>query len=109
MFVEAYRYSVLAAAAENVDQEQPASANAPGKKVQTDWSTNIGEPARHIEITRGGGPGAGSSSSEEVLVVGEHTLFWLKEKGTIRMLRRMEHQITCATCYPVPEQQGGAG
>jgi Bardet-Biedl syndrome 9 protein len=49
MTIESYRYQVLAAAADNVDQA-PGREGASGKKVQVDWSTNIGEHARSIEV-----------------------------------------------------------
>eukprot|EP00746_Dinoflagellata_sp_MGD_P022428 gnl/MRDRNA2_/MRDRNA2_152475_c0_seq1.p1 gnl/MRDRNA2_/MRDRNA2_152475_c0~~gnl/MRDRNA2_/MRDRNA2_152475_c0_seq1.p1 ORF type:complete len:868 (-),score=140.42 gnl/MRDRNA2_/MRDRNA2_152475_c0_seq1:11-2614(-) len=96
MVIESYRYQVLAAAAENVDQDQNAVT---GKKVQVDWSTNIGEHAALIEVTRFGRQLAGNQ--EEILVVGERTLFCLKEKGGIRMQKRMEYNIACACTYPL--------
>mmetsp|Transcript_36785 Transcript_36785/g.88469 ORF Transcript_36785/g.88469 Transcript_36785/m.88469 type:complete len:861 (+) Transcript_36785:50-2632(+) len=100
MQIEAYRYSVLAAAQDNVDQDAAASVTS-GKKVQVDWTTNIGEHARYIEVTRFGR--SLTSHQEEILVIGEQTLFCLKEKGSIRTQKRIgEYVVTAALTYPVP-------
>jgi len=97
MCIEAYRYQVLAAAAENVDQE-PGRDSGSGKKVQVDWSTNIGEHARHIEVTRFSL--SLSASQQEILVLGEHSLFTIKENGGIRLQKRLcEYNIGCALTY----------
>jgi len=97
MCIEAYRYQVLAAAADNVDRD-PAADGASGKKVQVDWSTNIGEHAQHIEVTRFSK--SLSASQQELLVIGEHTLFTVKENGGIRLQKRLcEYNISCALCY----------
>mmetsp|Transcript_21979 Transcript_21979/g.38663 ORF Transcript_21979/g.38663 Transcript_21979/m.38663 type:complete len:878 (+) Transcript_21979:165-2798(+) len=97
MCIEAYRYQVLAAAAENVDRE-PGTEQASGKKVQVDWSTNIGEHAQSIEVTRFSR--SLSASQQEILVIGEHTLFTIKENGGIRLQKRLcEYSITAALCY----------
>lgn len=103
MMIESYRYQVLAAAAENVDQDESQVA---GKKVHVDWSTNIGEHAALIEVTRFGRQL--QASAEEILVVGERTLFCLKDKGEIRMQKRMEYNIACATTYPLPPESPDA-
>lgn len=98
MCVEAYRYQVLAAAADNVNVEP--GREAAGKKVQVDWSTNIGEHATHIEVTRF--CRSLSPSQEEILVVGEHTLFTIKENGGIRFQKRLcEYNISAALTYPL--------
>jgi Bardet-Biedl syndrome 9 protein len=97
MCIEAYRYQVLAAAADNVDRE-PGAEGASGKKVQVDWSTNIGEHAQHIEVTRFSR--SLSASQQEILVIGERTLFTIKENGGIRLQKRLsEYSIACARCY----------
>lgn len=102
MCIEAYRYQVLAAAAENVDQD-PNRENASGKKVQVDWSTNIGEHAQHIEVTRFSR--SLSPKQEEILVVGQHTVFTVKENGGIRLQKRLcEYGISAATCYKLPPE-----
>mmetsp|Transcript_99006 Transcript_99006/g.248246 ORF Transcript_99006/g.248246 Transcript_99006/m.248246 type:complete len:866 (-) Transcript_99006:82-2679(-) len=102
MFIEAYRYQVLAAAADNVDQD-PGREGASGKKVQVDWSTNIGEHARHIEVTRF--CRSLSANQQELLVVGEHTIFTIKENGGIRMQKRLaEYSISAALCYKLPAE-----
>mmetsp|Transcript_22717 Transcript_22717/g.63135 ORF Transcript_22717/g.63135 Transcript_22717/m.63135 type:complete len:875 (-) Transcript_22717:176-2800(-) len=102
MCVEAYRYQVLAAAAENVDQD-PGREGGSGKKVQVDWSTNIGEHAQHISVTRFNR--SLSASQQEILVVGEHTVFTIKESGGIRLQKRLcEYGVSSAICYKLPPE-----
>mmetsp|Transcript_47987 Transcript_47987/g.121864 ORF Transcript_47987/g.121864 Transcript_47987/m.121864 type:complete len:863 (+) Transcript_47987:26-2614(+) len=102
MFIEAYRYQVLAAAADNVDQDQGAEGKS-GKKVQVDWSTNIGEHAQHIEVTRFSRSLA--ANQQEILVVGEHTIFTIKENGGIKLQKRIaEYTISSALCYKLPAE-----
>merc|ERR1719253_1931934 len=97
MCIEAYRYQVLAAAADNVDRD-PKAEGASGKKVQVDWATNIGEHAAHIGVTRFSR--SLSASQFEILVIGERTLFTIKENGGIRLQKRVsEYSIRCATSY----------
>mmetsp|Transcript_66862 Transcript_66862/g.186862 ORF Transcript_66862/g.186862 Transcript_66862/m.186862 type:complete len:862 (-) Transcript_66862:169-2754(-) len=102
MCVEAYRYQVLAAAADNVDQA-PGQEGASGKKVQVDWATNIGEHAQHIEVARFSR--SLSANQQEILVVGEHTIFTIKENGGIRLQKRLaEYKISAALCYKLPPE-----
>mmetsp|Transcript_15360 Transcript_15360/g.31875 ORF Transcript_15360/g.31875 Transcript_15360/m.31875 type:complete len:870 (-) Transcript_15360:93-2702(-) len=102
MCIEAYRYNVLASAADNVDQE-PGREGTSGKKVQVDWSTNIGEHASHIEVTRF--CRSLSASQQEILVVGEHSIFTMKESGGIRFQKRLcEYSISACLCYKLPPE-----
>mmetsp|Transcript_20767 Transcript_20767/g.45693 ORF Transcript_20767/g.45693 Transcript_20767/m.45693 type:complete len:862 (-) Transcript_20767:203-2788(-) len=101
MFVEAYRYQVLAAAAENVDQEPGREGT--GKKVQVDWSTNIGEHALHLEVTRYSRSLSGNQ--QEILVIGEHTIFTIRENGGLHLQKRVsEYSISCALSYKLPAE-----
>jgi Bardet-Biedl syndrome 9 protein len=105
MCIEAYRYQVLAAAADNVDRD-PGAEGASGKKVQVDWSTNIGEHAQHIEVTRFSR--SLSASQQELLVIGEQSIFTIKENGGIRLQKRVcEYTISAALCYKLPEGPEG--
>lgn len=106
MCIEAYRYQVLAAAADNVDQPQSSGSLVPGpltsgKKVQVDWSTNLGEEARCIEVTRF--CRSLPAQQQEILVVGDHTIFTIKDSGGIRFQKRIsEHALTAALTYKLP-------
>lgn len=105
MCIEAYRYQVLAAAADNVDQT--AGDGAPGKKVQVDWSTNIGEHARSIEVVRFSR--SLSANQQEILVVGEQTVYTLKDSGGIRLQKRLaEYGITASLAYKMPPESPDA-
>mmetsp|Transcript_91337 Transcript_91337/g.263614 ORF Transcript_91337/g.263614 Transcript_91337/m.263614 type:complete len:862 (+) Transcript_91337:104-2689(+) len=106
MCLEAYRYQVLAAAADNVDQA-PGQEAASGKKVQVDWSTNLGEHAQHIEVNRFSR--SLPATQQEILVVGEHTVFTVKESGGIRLQKRLaEYKISAALCYKLPPETAEA-
>lgn len=105
MCIEEYRYQVLAAAADNVDQA-PGEGGS-GKKVQVDWSTNIGEHARSIEVVRF--TRSLSASQQEILVVGEQTIFTLKDSGGIRLQKRLaEYGITASVAYKMPPESADA-
>eukprot|EP00927_Polykrikos_kofoidii_P086089 TRINITY_DN9542_c0_g1_i3.p1 TRINITY_DN9542_c0_g1~~TRINITY_DN9542_c0_g1_i3.p1 ORF type:complete len:886 (-),score=138.16 TRINITY_DN9542_c0_g1_i3:203-2605(-) len=102
MCVEAYRYQVLAAAAENVDKDAGREGSS-GKKVQVDWSTNIGEHAQSIEVTRFSRSLA--STQQEILVIGEHSMFTIKENGGISLQKRLsEYNVSCAVTYKLPPE-----
>lgn len=106
MFIEAYRYQVLAAAADNVESGTAIGSAGPaasGKKVQVDWSTNIGEHARHIEMTRFSR--SLSATQQEIMVVGEHSIFTIKENGGIRLQKRLcEYNFVAAISYKLPAE-----
>mmetsp|Transcript_31454 Transcript_31454/g.57089 ORF Transcript_31454/g.57089 Transcript_31454/m.57089 type:complete len:863 (+) Transcript_31454:102-2690(+) len=102
MCIEAYRYQVLAAAAENVDQV-PGREGSSGKKVQVDWSTNIGEHARSILPARFSR--SISANQQEVLVVGEQSIFTIKDSGGIRLQKRLaEYGVTASLAYKLPPE-----
>ena len=79
--VEAYRYITLAAATvkgkseAHDDHDADEDGEAAGKRVQVDWSTNIGEHALEIKYC--------NSTPRSIVVLGERTIFWLSENGTI--------------------------
>mmetsp|Transcript_49656 Transcript_49656/g.142028 ORF Transcript_49656/g.142028 Transcript_49656/m.142028 type:complete len:870 (+) Transcript_49656:124-2733(+) len=103
MCIEAYRYQVLAAAADNVDKDPNVDGPTSGKKVQVDWSTNIGEHAQAIFVTRFSR--SLSASQQEILVVGERTVFTVKENGGIRLQKRLsEYMVGTAACYKLPPE-----
>ena len=114
--VESYRYQVLVAATDERkkagvgdtrdavhgaggDGADKATTVAASRKLQCDWSVHLGEPALHVAYAKL------SHKLEraqfDVIVVGEHTLFFLKDQqGTIRMQKRLEFNV-CALCtYP---------
>mmetsp|Transcript_80274 Transcript_80274/g.260005 ORF Transcript_80274/g.260005 Transcript_80274/m.260005 type:complete len:873 (-) Transcript_80274:89-2707(-) len=107
MCIEAYRYQVLAAAADNVDQGELGREGASGKRVQVDWSTNIGEHAQHISVCRFSR--TLSAGQQEILVVGEHSVFTIKENGGIRLQKRLcEYGVSACTPYRLPAESPDA-
>jgi hypothetical protein len=76
---------------------EAAAEEEAGKKVQIDWSVNIGEHALEI-VHCPSNPGT-------IVVVGERTVFWLAENGTITGSKRFESELSC--CYPYLFQDDG--
>ncbi|CEL98014.1 unnamed protein product [Vitrella brassicaformis CCMP3155] len=115
LHVEAFKYSVLGAAASadsdlrppGDDSEAAERAKAvPRKKLQVDWSVNVGEVVRHIEVSRFSKDLP--SSRREILVLGEQTLYVLKDDGAVLTQRRMtEYPMATAACYPLPTPDDG--
>ncbi|CAD7957625.1 unnamed protein product [Amoebophrya sp. A120] len=143
MYIHAYRYSVLAAAADNVavyggssagpsnpgdafgqttfggSSSSTAGAGAAGgstnstsvgggKKVQVDWSVNLGEHAEHLFFARMLRSNTGPNP-ESIVVVGERHLYYLKADGETQLTKRLDYEVSCATVYPTPGAAGSAG
>merc|ERR1712216_716597 len=61
----------------------------------------------HLEVTRFSR--SLSASQQELLVIGEHTLFAIKENGGIRTQKRLsEYSITSALAYRLPPESPDA-
>ena len=95
--VEAYRYISLAAAtvkgkseAHDPEDGDAEGGEEAGKRVQVDWSVNIGEHALEIRYCQ--------STPKSIVVLGERTIFWLSENGTITASKRFESELSA--CYP---------
>eukprot|EP00742_Colponemidia_sp_Colp-10_P002939 GILJ01003136.1.p1 GENE.GILJ01003136.1~~GILJ01003136.1.p1 ORF type:complete len:868 (-),score=153.08 GILJ01003136.1:19-2622(-) len=105
MQVESYKYTVLAAAANNVDADEASKGH--GKKIQVDWTTNIGEHA--LEIRVGRVCRSLSSTKVDIIVLGEKSMFCLKEQGSIRLQKRLDFFPSSCTSYNASsEDMGGA-
>ena len=68
----------------------PRHAQVKGKKVQVDWSTNLGEHAQYIfnaRVMRS----LSSDGASEIVIVGErHLSFLHEETGEFKMQKRIE-------------------
>ncbi len=86
MQCQCFKYSALSssssgqiAAAEDKDKE--------GKRAKPEWSTIIGESAYEICIARHGSWLQGNAT--DIIVLGEHSIFWLDKAGQIRAQKRL--------------------
>lgn len=109
--LQCYKYQVLGAAsgAEGKREEEEdgvgagigkgaaASASSASKKIQTDWSINLGEQLLKICVARYSRSLA--ASQVDILVLGEHTLFTLKEQGTVRLQKRLDYNPSSVCPY----------
>eukprot|EP00397_Hematodinium_sp_SG-2012_P011945 GEMP01012097.1.p1 GENE.GEMP01012097.1~~GEMP01012097.1.p1 ORF type:complete len:826 (+),score=167.44 GEMP01012097.1:49-2526(+) len=93
MTLDAYRYSKLSSAADNTGD---AGERVGGKKVAVDWCYNLGEHAIHIEVVKNR---SGSGGTYEICVVGEFSLFFIKETGSLRTMKRLVEDIAVARCF----------
>lgn len=71
------------------------------KRVQCDWSVNLGEHVVDIMVARYSRSLA--ASQIDILIVGEHTLFTLKEQGSIRLQKRLDFNPSAAMPYNVTD------
>ena len=60
-----------------------------GKKIQVDWSVNVGEDVVDIRVAKYSTSTA--SYSQDIIVLGERTLFCMKQEG-------LSPSPTCAVC-----------
>ncbi|KAK3930621.1 Protein PTHB1 [Frankliniella fusca] len=87
LHIESYRYQVLADTSEDNS-----------KQLIPDWSLNIGESALDIACV------AHSTSEVDIIVLGEHNLFCLRDHGTLKFMCRFEFHPRCFFPYlTVPE------
>ena len=126
--IECYKYQVLSAASGNtsanvnsISEEGPKPSfsvdgdvlgdksslsinssgglTAGGKRLQVDWSISLGESAIDIQIARFSRSLA--ASQVDILVLGEHTLFTIKEGGTIRIQKRLDYNPSCCVAFNI--------
>lgn len=99
MELECYKYQVLSSSSSGKSDEKDEHGLTASKKVQTDWSLNLGEHAVEIKVGRfTSGLAAGE---KEILVLGEFTLFVIHHNGSIRMQKRLDYNPSCMHLYKV--------
>jgi Bardet-Biedl syndrome 9 protein len=68
-----------------------------GKRLQTDWTVSLGENARDIYIGR---TLVGLTPSQfDILVIGEHSLFWIREGGVLKLQKRIDFNASASCLY----------
>lgn len=80
--VDSYRYQVLAETSEDGS-----------KQLVSEWSFNIGESALDIACV------THSPTEVDILVLGEHNLFCLRDHGSLKFMKRFEFHPRCFYPY----------
>uniref|UniRef100_A0A8C3KWV4 Bardet-Biedl syndrome 9 n=1 Tax=Chrysolophus pictus TaxID=9089 RepID=A0A8C3KWV4_CHRPC len=92
--VESYKYQVLAFATDaDGRQETVQQKLSSGKKLVVDWVLNIGEQALDICIV------SFNQAVSSVFVLGERSLFCLKDNGQIRFMKKLDYSPSCFIPY----------
>uniref|UniRef100_A0A803XVF9 Bardet-Biedl syndrome 9 n=1 Tax=Meleagris gallopavo TaxID=9103 RepID=A0A803XVF9_MELGA len=92
--VESYKYQVLAFATDaDGRQETVQQKLSSGKKLVVDWILNIGEQALDICIV------SFNQAVSSVFVLGERSLFCLKDNGQIRFMKKLDYSPSCFIPY----------
>jgi len=73
------------------------STSSGGTSLQADWRVNLGEYVHSLFVARYSRSLA--ASQVDLLVVGEQTLFTLRENGTIRIQKRLDFNPAAAVAY----------
>ncbi len=102
----ANRNKALAASQEDREKGKNEGISA-ARGLQAYWSCQLGEPVLDVfvaKFSRALGPGC-----VDIVVVGERTLFTLREQGTVRLQKVLGYQPACACKYTVAAAPGEEG
>lgn len=69
-----------------------------------EWSVNVGEQI--LDIFVGRFSRSLSVGQFDVIALGEHSIFCIKENGTIRLQKRLDFHPSSVTSYTVEEGRG---
>uniref|UniRef100_A0A7S1IUQ3 PTHB1 N-terminal domain-containing protein n=2 Tax=Eutreptiella gymnastica TaxID=73025 RepID=A0A7S1IUQ3_9EUGL len=101
--IECYKYQVLHTSSGSEEKQEKSTASdgqstgTGGKKIQVDWSLNVGEDVVDIRVAKFS---RGSSNNQpDIIVLGERTVFIIKEQGQIRQQKRLDYFASCLTPY----------
>ena len=96
MECEAFSFSSLSASASGVATNEDKDNQS--KRARAEWSVNLGESAcaitlaRHHHQTR--------APNFDIIVLGERTIFWLKDSGGIRTTKLLDMPPLCVRAHP---------
>lgn len=100
MELECFRYQSLAASTGSIEKEREETAGqqagTEGKKIQSDWSIVLGEEVYDICVAR---YSQNCSGQNEIIVLGEKTMFVVKENGSLISQRRFDFHPSCIYAY----------
>ncbi|XP_071942795.1 protein PTHB1-like [Antedon mediterranea] len=88
--VESYRYQVLAVATESGHKTESQKIST-GKKINVDWSFNVGEQVLDLYIF--------THVATSILILGEHSFVCLKENGNLKFMKKLEYNPSCFCPY----------
>ncbi|KAL2084699.1 hypothetical protein ACEWY4_020217 [Coilia grayii] len=92
--VESYRYETLAVATDaDTKQEGEQQTKSSGKRLQADWTLVLGEVALDIVVS------SFSPSTHGIFVLGERSLYCLKDNGQVRFMKKLEYNPSCFLPY----------
>jgi Bardet-Biedl syndrome 9 protein len=101
--VELFRYGSLSTSSGG-EIAQESDKDKEGKRAKPDWTTTLGESAysvivaRHTQNLQGQG-------IFDIIVLGEHTIFWLDKAGVVKQQKRLDFFPTCIHAYPVKDAE----
>lgn len=104
--IELSNMQALAASQEDREKGRSEGISA-ARGLQTYWSCQLGEAVLDVfvaKFSRALGPGC-----VDIVVVGERTLFTLREQGTVRLQKVLGYQPACACKYVVVAGPGEEG
>lgn len=110
MEIQCYKYQVLSSSSgqKQMDEKAEDKTNNPiltsAKKVQVNWTLNLGEHALQILVARFSKSLA--AYQEDILVLGEHSLFTLTVAGQIRLQKKLDYNPSCCHVYNVSQDKG---
>lgn len=103
MECEAFKFSTLAASSSGVAAAEDKDNQA--KRARAEWSVNLGENASAITAARH--TAEVRAPNHEIIVLGERTIFWLKDSGGVRTSKILDQPPLCMRAYPA--RVGGPG
>jgi len=103
MGLQCYKYQMLSSSSGMKQSEMKDSNLVSTKKVQVDWSLNLGEAALALHVARFS---EGLSPGEcDIVVLGERTLFTVTSKGDIRSQKKLDFNPSCLVAYAVSKEE----
>eukprot|EP00741_Cyanophora_paradoxa_P025557 tig00000383_g24662.t1 len=96
MDIEAYKYGSLAAS--TAERKAEGGDAGGGKRVQVDWSVNIGEQVLDIQIGRF--TRSQPANQNDIVVLTERGLYCVREQGQIRFQKRLDYFPSAIALYP---------
>lgn len=106
MEVDCYKYHTLNASEGSASREAKDEQTKHAKKLQADWSLNLGEHMNEIFVARFSKslpPG-----QEDIIVLGEQSLFAITFSGTVRLMKHLDYNPSCARAFDAGLDGSGA-
>ena len=95
MECEAFKFSTLASSSSGIATSEDKDKQA--KRARAEWTVNLGESAIAIAVARHS-PEV-RAPNVDIVVLGERTLFWLKDSGGIQTSKILDQPPLCLCAY----------